>query len=148
MINKSLIIRTLRQELKFKTDKDFAEFLGINPTTLSMWHKRNTYDVDLLINKCELFNPNWILTGNGEMLKKDVKSTHKKSTTLKNDALFMEFEGVRIPSDLVLAWLVKNMETLKQNEDQMFEVISNYMTEDKLEQIIKDAGFEKAYIKK
>ncbi|MGY0407423.1 MAG: LexA family transcriptional regulator [Polaribacter sp.] len=72
MMNKSNILNSIKKHLNINTDKDFAEFLEIKPTTLSMWHKRNTMDIELLFNKCELLNAEWLLTGQGEMLKTEM----------------------------------------------------------------------------
>ncbi|WP_233861021.1 helix-turn-helix domain-containing protein [Tenacibaculum piscium] len=71
MIDKSLILNKIKKHKNFKTNKDFAEFLGVKTTTLSMWHKRNTMDIELLFNKCEYIDANWLLTGEGEMLKQE-----------------------------------------------------------------------------
>lgn len=69
MVDKRLILNSIRSHLGFKTNKQFAEFLGIKPTTLAMWFKRNTFDIELIFNKCESLNSEWLLTGKGEMLK-------------------------------------------------------------------------------
>lgn len=69
MIDKSLILNDIKNHLDIKTNKGFAEFLEIKATTLSMWYKRNTFDIELIFNKCEYLNPEWLLTGKGNMLK-------------------------------------------------------------------------------
>ena len=69
MIDKSLILNEIKNHLDIKTNKGFAEFLEIKATTLSMWYKRNTFDIELIFNKCEYLNPEWLLTGKGNMLK-------------------------------------------------------------------------------
>jgi phage repressor protein C with HTH and peptisase S24 domain len=68
-MDKSLILNKIKEHLDIRFDRSFANFLGIKTTTLAMWHTRNTYDVELLFNKCEFLNPEWLLTGEGEMLK-------------------------------------------------------------------------------
>ena len=78
MVDKSKILNNIKQHLKINTDKGFAEFLNIKPTTLSMWHKRNTMDIELIFNKCEFINSEWLLTGEGEMLKKPEPGENKK----------------------------------------------------------------------
>jgi phage repressor protein C with HTH and peptisase S24 domain len=69
MIDKPLILNKIKSHLNIKYGKDFAEFLGIKESTLSMWYKRETYDIELLFKKCEFLNPEWLLTGKGSMLK-------------------------------------------------------------------------------
>lgn len=70
-LDKSLILKDLKNHYNFKKDSDFARFLGIKPQTLSSWYSRNTFDADLLYAKCEEVDANWLLSGEGEMLKVD-----------------------------------------------------------------------------
>lgn len=51
---------------------EFADFLGIKTTTLAMWYKRNTYDIELIFKKCEFLSAEWLLTGQGSMLKSEL----------------------------------------------------------------------------
>jgi len=68
-MEKTIILDKIKNHLNINTNKVFAEFLGIKPTTLSMWHKRNTFDIELIFKKCEFINANWLLTGKEPMLK-------------------------------------------------------------------------------
>lgn len=68
-MDKTLILNKIKTYLKIEKNTDFAEFLEIKPTTLAMWYKRNTFDIELLFKKCEFIDANWLLTGEGEMLK-------------------------------------------------------------------------------
>lgn len=47
----------------------FAKRLGISPQALSMWFTRNSFDAELLYTKCEGLSGDWLLSGEGEMLK-------------------------------------------------------------------------------
>jgi len=73
MMDKALILNSLKEYLNIKTNKEFAEFLGIKPTALSMWYKRNTYDIELIFKKCEGLNAHWLLTGEGNMFTKNTE---------------------------------------------------------------------------
>jgi len=64
-----LIINKLKEYYGFKTNKEFADFLGIAPTTLSSWYSRSTIDYNLIYSKCVDIDANWLLTGEGEMLR-------------------------------------------------------------------------------
>lgn len=69
MIDKSLILSKIKSHLGFKKESEFANFLGIKQNTLSTWHSRNTFDIDLISQKCDFLNYDWLLTGRGDMLK-------------------------------------------------------------------------------
>lgn len=77
-IDKSLILNRFKEANNFTTDIELADFLGISKSTLSNWYKRNSIDYDLLFSKCEQVDMNWLLSGNGSMLKdKPVLSTQE-----------------------------------------------------------------------
>jgi phage repressor protein C with HTH and peptisase S24 domain len=67
--NKELILRQIKSHLGFKKDLQFAEFLGISASALNMWYKRKSFDYDIISTKCAEIDGNWLLTGDGEMLK-------------------------------------------------------------------------------
>jgi phage repressor protein C with HTH and peptisase S24 domain len=70
-VDKALILNQIKKYLKFKNDKDFAEFLGIKQNTLSTWKSRNTIDYEKIIEKCDFVDANWLLKGDGSMLSSD-----------------------------------------------------------------------------
>ena len=74
-IDKALILSKIKSHYNFEKDADFARFLEIKPQTLSSWYSRNTFDIELLYSKCVEINPEWLLTGKGEMLKRENTST-------------------------------------------------------------------------
>lgn len=74
IIDKSLILNEIKNHYSLKNDADFARFLGIKPQTLSSWHSRNTFDIDLLYSKCVNIDGNWLLTGDGNMLKSELRN--------------------------------------------------------------------------
>lgn len=69
-MDKSLIINEIKKHLGFKKEIDFANFLGINQSTLSAWHKRGSINYELIIAKCKDIDANWLLTGKGQMIRK------------------------------------------------------------------------------
>ena len=46
-----------------------ASKLGVADSTISTWLKRDTYDLELIFAKCESISAEWLITGEGEMLK-------------------------------------------------------------------------------
>ncbi|MGV4529328.1 helix-turn-helix domain-containing protein [Ornithobacterium rhinotracheale] len=77
-MDKSLLINKIIKELNFNSDAEFARFLGISPQNLSKWKMRGTFDAELIYTKCPQLNPEWLLTGNGSMLKENVPTINKK----------------------------------------------------------------------
>jgi bacteriophage CI repressor helix-turn-helix domain len=74
-MDKSLILNKIKSYLNLKSDTEFANFLGIKPQVLSNWRARNTFDTELIYTKCVDIDANWLLTGEGEMLKSENTST-------------------------------------------------------------------------
>ena len=71
MSDKGAILARIKEYYSFNTDTDLADFLGIQRSTLSNWVKRDSIDYDLVFSKCKQIDKNWLLTGQGEMLKSD-----------------------------------------------------------------------------
>jgi phage repressor protein C with HTH and peptisase S24 domain len=69
--NNSLILNEIKTHYSFKSNAEFAAFLGIAPQTLSSWYSRNSIDYELLYAKCVDVDANWLLTGEGDMLRKN-----------------------------------------------------------------------------
>jgi phage repressor protein C with HTH and peptisase S24 domain len=69
--DKSQILSQIKTHYNFKNDAEFARYLDIKPNTLSNWHSRNTIDYELIVTKCVDIDANWLLTGQGEMLKNE-----------------------------------------------------------------------------
>lgn len=64
-----LILKQIKSHYGIKKDTDFAKFIGIPQSTLASWIKRNMFDYELIISKCNEIDANWLLTGKGEMLR-------------------------------------------------------------------------------
>ena len=71
--DKKTIIERAKMGLGISSDSEFAAILNINKSTLSNWKARNTIDYDVLFSKCEKINMNWLLTGEGKMLKDEIQ---------------------------------------------------------------------------
>ena len=68
-MDKSLMLSEIKSHFNFKKDSEFAKFLGLQPQVLSNWKKRGTFDIEVLYTKCVVVNSDWLITGQGEMLK-------------------------------------------------------------------------------
>lgn len=71
-VSKSLILSEIKYHYNFKSDAQFARFLGIKPQTLASWQARGSFDIELLYSKCREINPGWMISGEGEMLLSNV----------------------------------------------------------------------------
>lgn len=69
--DKALILKEIIKQYNFRSNKAFADYLGIATTTLSSWFARNTFDIDLLYAKCENIDGNFLLTGVGNVFLKE-----------------------------------------------------------------------------
>lgn len=58
----------------------FANLLGITPQGLSTWIKRETFDIELVFSKCEDISSEWLLTGEGDMLKQERRAEPARQT--------------------------------------------------------------------
>ncbi len=68
-LEKTLILDRIKKAYSLKSNAKLAAFLGIPPTTLSSWYSRNSFDLDLIYEKCVDIDLNWLLTGEGNMLR-------------------------------------------------------------------------------
>lgn len=82
-VDKSQILKDLKAYYGFKSDTDFAGFLGISVQTLSSWYRRNSFDIDLIYAKCITIDGNFLLTGKGNIEKRNIKETLPNETVTK-----------------------------------------------------------------
>lgn len=47
----------------------FAAMIGVTPQGLSTWLARGTFDIERIYSKCENISAEWLLTGEGDMLR-------------------------------------------------------------------------------
>ena len=72
----------LEQLINYYTDGNktkFAAQVGIKPQLVSTWLSRGTYDAEVLYAGCPGVSGDWLLSGEGEMLKdkqNDMKNTN------------------------------------------------------------------------
>jgi phage repressor protein C with HTH and peptisase S24 domain len=82
-MNKTLMLKRIKEHLGFNKDTEFAKFLEIRPNTLSNWNTRGTFDAELLYTKCDFLNPSWLLTGKGPMLLEKKEDQEKEICAFK-----------------------------------------------------------------
>ena len=67
----------------------FGRLIGLQPSSITNWIRRDTLDFELIYSKCAYLNPHWLLTGEGEMLKSTV---HQSSP--QQEAAPAQFTGL------------------------------------------------------
>ncbi len=60
----------------------FATLLGVSAQTVSAWSVRNTFDSELIYTKCIGLSSEWLLTGEGSMLR---DSKNPKESTMDHN---------------------------------------------------------------
>ena len=68
-INKTQVLDRIKGYYKLKSNAKLASFLEVAPTTVSSWYSRATFDIDILYSKCVDLSFDWLLTGEGPMLR-------------------------------------------------------------------------------
>lgn len=73
------ILDTLKKYYGFTSNAEFARHLEVSPQVLSNWYSRDTFDYEVLFNKNEGINADWLFTGEGEMFE------HKQEPMVVSD---------------------------------------------------------------
>lgn len=81
-MDKDLIIKQLVEYYSSGNNSQFAKMLGIKPQTISTWIARKSFDIELIFAKCEGVSPEWLLTGEGKMLKEDRENHFREATKM------------------------------------------------------------------
>lgn len=66
------LLERIKEAYILETDAEVAEFLDLNPSTLSMQKNRGRLNLKRIIEKCNDLNKNWLLEGEGPMWKKEL----------------------------------------------------------------------------
>lgn len=122
-MNKTLILNKLREHLGFSSGKEFAEYLGIKPSTLSNWYTRNSFDVDLIASKCGFINLNWLITGEGSMLKEG--ETGMKMETQLEKGKELQLQKELNFSRSIIELQKKLIEALEEKTKELEERVKN-----------------------
>jgi len=86
----------LEQLINYYTDGNktrFAEQIGVKPQTINSWLTRNSYDAELIYSKCVNVSADWLLSGEGSMIKND--------HTISNNDMQEELIKLRAENDVL-----------------------------------------------
>ncbi|AMA49444.1 helix-turn-helix domain-containing protein [Flavobacterium covae] len=123
-MDKQLILNKIKEYYKFQKDSQFAKFLGIPAQNLSKWKNRNTYDAELIYTKCTHINPEWLLTGQGEMLKS------AGSTTVVQENSTLDYKELADARKETIELLRKDNSRLEQENAQLKAKLSGYESQE------------------
>lgn len=76
---KSQILKKLIDYYSDGNKSDFARKLGVTPQGINTWLIRDTFDTELIYSKCEDISGDWLLSGEGSMLKKNSENFTEKN---------------------------------------------------------------------
>jgi hypothetical protein len=130
-MDKFEILNDIKKHYAFKRDTDFAAFLGISPQVLYNWKARNTFDTELVFAKCVDINSEWLLTGNGAMVKNGVRSSK-----------IGQSKGVYYSTSDTSNGLVSEFYKIMEFENEQF-VIPTFKDADYLVQVKGDSMYPK-----
>lgn len=68
-MDKTAMLDALVEHYSNGNKAQFATLLGVTPQIVSNWLRRKTFDAEAIIQHCQNVNAEWLLTGEGSMLK-------------------------------------------------------------------------------
>lgn len=77
ILDKPLVLDRIKEYYKLKGNAELARFLGVAPNTITNWYGRKTFDIDVIYTKCVDIDMNWLLTGEGNMLRSESEKEEK-----------------------------------------------------------------------
>jgi hypothetical protein len=94
------VINRIQKAMQFNSDSEMCIKLKINRATLGNWRLRDSvpYSLCVSISESEGASLDWLLTGEGQILKNDATKTHTKTELEISDltSLFNEQEQQEI----------------------------------------------------
>lgn len=93
MINSNKIIEKLKEHIGVHTDENLSKYLGIHQSTLSGWRKRNTINIELIIEKIDDVDMNWLL------YEHDIEKSNNDYSKVKPRISKIKDEGIEYLHD-------------------------------------------------
>lgn len=70
------LLDRIKQTLNLQTDSELADYLGVSPTVIANWRRRDRVNTSHIMSKCEYLDVHWILYGTTQ---RHNKSAYKQS---------------------------------------------------------------------
>lgn len=106
------------------TQTKFAEKLGIPAQNVSAWIKRGTFNAELIYAKCRGVSADWLLTGEGDMLRAEASTDGQSAAGSHNQ---VNGEGAHhntnshVESDALLKEQVASLKAVLAEKDKQLE---------------------------
>lgn len=82
----------MKKAYKLRSDTELAEFLGIPQPTLATQKSRNSLNIELIIEKCNDLNTNWLLNGEEPIWKKELNQAREDIIEYSPDQLLAQLQ--------------------------------------------------------
>jgi Bacteriophage CI repressor helix-turn-helix domain len=130
MLISSKIIDRIIKYKGFKTDAKLSDYWDITPTTVTNWRKRNSIPFERIITFCEAegISLDYIFTGKGEMIRRDVEGDDPEISELLQEARKVLKSGNKVAQEALESGIryitqtiddLENMEETKKRQKNM-----------------------------
>lgn len=80
-----ILIERLKAAFNASNYKELSVKLGVKEGTIKTWVRRDSYDLKLIVSKCNpRINLNWLMTGEGPMLNQDTEDRELETGTAED----------------------------------------------------------------
>lgn len=86
-MDKYLILEALKSYKCFKSDSEFADYLEVSESELKTWKRKHSYDTSKVAPKFPEVEESWLITGEGEILKRDVVQASFGNNNISNSSI-------------------------------------------------------------
>lgn len=119
ILDKPLVLDRIKEYYKLKGNAELARFLGVAPNTITNWYGRKTFDIDVIYTKCVDIDMNWLLTGEGNMLRTESEKEENIPVAHPSDS---PMEGIPLIPISAMAGAFTGEQTVLEYECERFVV--------------------------
>lgn len=101
----------------------FAKFIGTSPQNISTWLARGTYNKEQILTKCVNINAEWLMTGEGPMLKEDAPEKIAKEQPTDYNRIINELLAIIHTQNVQLERATQRFDDASKNYDRALTVI-------------------------
>lgn len=128
IINKTEILSRLKEAYSLKSDLELAKFLKVAPNTISTWKSRSRIDFEILIEKCDYLNWNYLLYGIGNPFLSLTEMTGKTAEPVSGTQE-SEIENIRKVTRQNAELMTELSREVKQLRDELDKMERKQTTE-------------------